>query len=536
MKARAACVLLACLVAALTLAHGGLADGLEAPVITSSACGRKIESIKAKKWETNEVNLRDCFMQNIPAELWELSHITSLDLSSNKLDVADVVGLGRLTGLKKLSLWNNHIVALPDDMSELKQLEELNLAHNGLSSLPAWLGDLTRLKTLVLYDNKLKTLPPSIVKLQVLAELNLYNNSFAELPESVCALSRLFHLSAAHNQLTRVPACLSQLAQLEELMLWHNLIESLPPSIADMTILTTLALSHNALAALPDALYGALTHITSVDLSYNKFDSVPEAVLRAGHIDQVHMAGNALRAVPAGIARLHNLRVLDLGSNRIASFDSGALAGLRHLRRVDLRDNDLPAFPRELLAVPTLTDVILSENRRIREVPSELAAALPDLHVLELASCALDALPASLGTLQLSFFDIGRNPALFGATHTLPDWLRGVRSLRTLRVWSLGLTSLPAWLGELSALEELDVSRNALESLPLGLPQSLRVLRMPFNRVAHLPADLALVRLTTIDLYDNPLASIPPGMCNRGYSGFLSMAWYCHKLNNKDEL
>lgn len=60
--------------------------------------------------------------------------LTELDLSSNQL--ADAVFLCLPVNVRKLSLENNQISSVPEEMVELKSLEELNLASNRLADLP----------------------------------------------------------------------------------------------------------------------------------------------------------------------------------------------------------------------------------------------------------------------------------------------------------------------------------------------------------------------------------------------------------------
>ncbi|NXD80664.1 TLR1 protein, partial [Halcyon senegalensis] len=64
--------------------------------------------------------------------------LTELDLSSNQL--MDAVFECLPVNIKKLSLQNNQITSVPKGMTELKSLEELNLASNRLADLPGCSG------------------------------------------------------------------------------------------------------------------------------------------------------------------------------------------------------------------------------------------------------------------------------------------------------------------------------------------------------------------------------------------------------------
>ncbi len=57
-----------------------------------------------------------------------------LNLSYNQLTPASIRHLYQLPRLKNLDLQGNNLVTLPDDLKELKHLEDLNLSSNLLSS------------------------------------------------------------------------------------------------------------------------------------------------------------------------------------------------------------------------------------------------------------------------------------------------------------------------------------------------------------------------------------------------------------------
>lgn len=60
------------------------------------------------------------------------------------------------------------------------------------------------------------------------------------------------------------------------------------------------------------------------------------------HLAHVNLALNAIRETPP-LGRLHNLEFLDLSWNSIDQIDGGTFSGPQGLRRVDLRNNPLPA-------------------------------------------------------------------------------------------------------------------------------------------------------------------------------------------------
>lgn len=91
-----------------------------------------------------------------------------------------------LIKLELLSLADNNLASLPDEISNLVGLTELNLDRNAIVSLPVSIGKLTKLKTLSLKDNALtmgkftddnrQPLPAALFSETQLIDLNLHGN------------------------------------------------------------------------------------------------------------------------------------------------------------------------------------------------------------------------------------------------------------------------------------------------------------------------------------------------------------------------
>jgi Leucine-rich repeat (LRR) protein len=82
-----------------------------------------------------DVNLQYNNIQTIPSLAKEdFPKLEVLNLSYNQLTPASIRHLYMLPRLKNLDLQGNNLVTLPDDLKELKHLEDLNLSSNLLSS------------------------------------------------------------------------------------------------------------------------------------------------------------------------------------------------------------------------------------------------------------------------------------------------------------------------------------------------------------------------------------------------------------------
>jgi len=90
----------------------------------------------------------------------------------------------------------------PAILSQLPDLEQLDLSGNRLTALPDDIGDLPRLTRLVLDDNQLAALPESLGALTSLRWLALDGNALTDLPAAISRLPQLEKLDLRWNKLT----------------------------------------------------------------------------------------------------------------------------------------------------------------------------------------------------------------------------------------------------------------------------------------------------------------------------------------------
>uniref|UniRef100_A0A1D2ADY3 Uncharacterized protein n=2 Tax=Auxenochlorella protothecoides TaxID=3075 RepID=A0A1D2ADY3_AUXPR len=217
----------------------------------------------------------------------------------------------------------------------------------------------------------------------------------------------------------------------------------------------------------------------------------------------------ALAPALAGLRHLRRLEVATAGPATWAGVDWSALPELRHL---DLRcgpqeglgafnpwgDAEADAFPLPLAGLTGLESLALA-CPGVTAVPDELAG-LRGLRRLALSSSALRELPAAVGELcelrELSLTGCalggwGRDGAVQGGLWALPPELARC-PLQRLDLMRCGLTELPIAVGTLGRLEELSLGCNHISWLPTNLQ--------------------GLASLKSLSLYSNDLRGIPPGL------------------------
>ena len=134
--------------------------------VDTDAAGRVVGIGLAGQWD-NEAQqfISHGLRGELPADLANLTQLTSLNLSINDLSGAIPPELGNLANVRNLSLsWNALAGAIPPELGGLSNLEDLTLHGNALSgAIPPELGDLANLRLLSLFRNALSgPIPPEL--------------------------------------------------------------------------------------------------------------------------------------------------------------------------------------------------------------------------------------------------------------------------------------------------------------------------------------------------------------------------------------
>ncbi len=126
------------------------------------------------------------------SSIFALPHLENLKIIETPLN-SFILPLGHAVApVKSLTIKDCGLKTLPEEISMLWQLSELNLSGNNLSKLPFAFIDLRNLKRLNLDSNKFSLFPDSIKKMPGLAHLSIDNNQFPE--EEKERIQREFHI------------------------------------------------------------------------------------------------------------------------------------------------------------------------------------------------------------------------------------------------------------------------------------------------------------------------------------------------------
>jgi len=225
---------------------------------------KKTSSEEILKWANNvqlqneKLNINELAI-SIKA-LKKLFSSTRLDLYSKKLTTIPS-GVFKLTHLKSLILNWNLLTEIPDEISKLKDLEELEFAANKkLKYISVEILQLKKLKSLSLGNCLLGHFPKFILEITKLEKLHFTFNSLTDLPEEIGNLINLRNLSLTGNRLTCLPESFAKLKKLGKLYLDENSLTKLPEFISKFKNLTELLVQKN--------------QITNIPYSYNKIKSL----------------------------------------------------------------------------------------------------------------------------------------------------------------------------------------------------------------------------------------------------------------------
>ncbi|KOX75280.1 Protein flightless-1 [Melipona quadrifasciata] len=290
----------------------------------------------------------------IPAELFHLEELTTLDLSCNNLKEVPE-GLERARSLLNLNLSHNHIETIPNTLFiHLTDLLFLDLGNNKLETLPPQTRRLANLQTLNLNHNplghfQLRQLPSlmNLIALQMRDTQRTLNN----IPSSLETLTNLQELDLSQNNLPRVPDALYSLLNLRRLNLSDNQITELSTAIELWTKLETLNICRNKLTAIPASLCKIVT-LRRLYLNDNQldFEGIPSGIGKLSSLQVFSAANNRLEMIPEGLCRCGSLKKLILSSNRLITVPD-AIHLLNDLEQLDLRDNPnlvMPPKPMEV--------------------------------------------------------------------------------------------------------------------------------------------------------------------------------------------
>lgn len=315
---------------------------------------------------------------------------TPISLLCARLPIGSVSGLEWFVNLRDISFYQTEITTLPD-LTGLKRLEELVVAHCFLSQLPE-LDQYENLRRLSVGYNHLLELPSLPESLEY---LSCSGNDLVSLPD-LSELTQLQYLGCSDNQITQLPD-LSYHSQLEELYCARNPLFMLPsfdgnpnlkvihcasnqlqslPDLTGLVFLEKLICNHNQLTELPDL--SGLINLRRLICWANYLEDLP-GVESCVSLRRLYCFDNDLTQLP-DLSQMFFLEYLDCSNNPLVTLPDlsncpllrlyCSFCGLielppmntSSLERLYCRGNSLVELP-DLAGAPNLVELEASENQ-----------------------------------------------------------------------------------------------------------------------------------------------------------------------------
>ncbi|XP_076806262.1 vasorin-like [Clavelina lepadiformis] len=261
---------------------------------------------------------------------------------------------------RMLFLFDNKITTIPDgSLSRLKSLRLLSLSSNRLNDSafkPSLFLQLKQLENLELSDNRLTSIPRNaFAGMPNLVRIYLENNKISSIDsDALKNMSNLLELKLSNNRLSDFPKIVACPA-LSRLCLGGNEFVRLRPDGLRQVNLEHLELSRNRLNQLPSMLFGGLSNMRVLDISSNQIHRVPQIIriMDVFHETTLRIISgkkqlsiarsspicgnrefNEIPVLP--FSDMTSLHTLNLSHNPITTLDGNFLTNLRRMKTLDL--------------------------------------------------------------------------------------------------------------------------------------------------------------------------------------------------------
>ncbi|XP_060898698.1 leucine-rich repeat serine/threonine-protein kinase 1 isoform X1 [Labrus mixtus] len=314
---------------------------------------------------------------------WGLIRLSSLDLSDNLLSELPAAHSSQeviCSSLRQVNLSQNKLTMLPPGLLHLTHIQRLSAAKNQLAVLfdiptgTNWIG-LRKLEELDVSENCLSSLPVSVMHaMKSLSVLNVCRNTLSCFPEAwACPLKQC---KASYNVIKSLPDTFSIFwrTQLQELDFSDNSLTELPPHLFELEALVSLRLCGNQIATLPAPAKWKCSQLRTLDFSRNQLGKTEEGPKSR----RLAFLTTWNRRDPDPVCPIEFPKILR---------DS--------LEVLYLNDNQLECVPQSVCGLHNLTELYLSNNPGIRELPAELGQ-LSNLWQLDIEDLNISNVPQDI--------------------------------------------------------------------------------------------------------------------------------------------
>ena len=487
--------------------------------------------------------------RRIPKSIPAAPALTHLDLSHNRLEDLDHIGLTEMYQLISLKVANNRLKSIPSNITQLMELRVLDVSSNYFTQFPPVITDLTHLADLDLSFNMIEQVPESIGKLTELSRFIITNNKLKnDFPATVSELESLRELDCRFNCLHSIDV-LSTIPVLESLYCGHNQISAVSPSTRfaklrhfhmnknpttklllpiapepSRTMLTYLNMAGAKLSALEEVIFDGLQNLERLVLDDNAFTALPY-LGKLKKLQILHCANNSLQALPKEIGMMTALKFIDVHNNNIKNLPA-EIWQIVTLEGLNATSNLLNSFPKPPPAHSSISsstsgvgeELTSSSSKETipasRKNSSVSVGRMAKIMSLEsVSNLRKDSSASTMTSRTANTIAQSLKILMLGDNRLGDDVFEQISFLVELRCLNLSYNEIyeipTGALSRLTQLTEMYLSGNELTSLPaddLERLGTLRVLHLNCNKLQTLPAELGKIRrLHVLDVGSNSL-------------------------------
>ncbi len=262
-------------------------------------------------------------------------------------------------------------------------------------------------------------------------------------------------------------------------------LESLPEGVCKYRSLKTLDISSNEIKTLPNC-FSNLDSLSCLNISsfFNLNPFTAFNFVNNRHLKTLYLGPNYIYSLPDSIFLLSQLENFYCPGCKLKDMGSG-LSKLTLLKTLDLTENELVIWPKEISTLKNLEILVLSRNR-LKNLPSEFSE-LTNLILLDLSKNNYTSIPSPLAKSSYKEVDLSSNKIY--NIKDIDKYNISILSLENNRI-----INIPKSIFKNAAIESLDLSNNLINSLPKGLKlsKSMKFLGLSGNKIP--PDEIASLR------------------------------------------